>query len=80
MVCSFCPRKYDYHPLSVPAPYNHSNIDSDEILYYVAGDFMSRNDTKEGNITVRTTVEAPKEFPVSSGVVEMSGNRAVVLL
>jgi homogentisate 1,2-dioxygenase len=58
VVCSFCPRKYDYHPLSVPAPYNHSNIDSDEVLYYVAGDFMSRNDTKEGNITLH-----PKGIP-----------------
>ncbi|HJW30221.1 MAG TPA: homogentisate 1,2-dioxygenase, partial [Saprospiraceae bacterium] len=40
VVCSFCPRLYDYHPKSIPAPYNHSNIDSDEVLYYVDGDFM----------------------------------------
>ena len=43
VICSFVPRIYDYHPLSIPAPYNHSNIDSDEVLYYVDGDFMSRN-------------------------------------
>jgi len=52
VVCSFCPRLYDYHPLSIPAPYNHSNIDSDEVLYYVDGDFMSRNDIGQGYITL----------------------------
>ncbi len=52
VVCSFCPRLYDYHPLSVPAPYNHSNIDSDEVLYYVDGDFMSRNEVEKGMITL----------------------------
>ncbi|WP_235296096.1 homogentisate 1,2-dioxygenase [Portibacter marinus] len=52
VVCSFCPRLYDYHPLAVPAPYNHSNIDSDEVLYYVDGDFMSRNDIDQGYITL----------------------------
>ncbi|PCJ89896.1 MAG: homogentisate 1,2-dioxygenase [Flavobacteriales bacterium] len=52
VVCSFCPRKYDYHPESIPAPYNHSNIDSDEVLYYVDGDFMSRNDCGPGHISL----------------------------
>ncbi|MFC7356317.1 homogentisate 1,2-dioxygenase [Jejudonia soesokkakensis] len=52
VVCSFVPRKYDYHPLSIPAPYNHSNIDSDEVLYYVDGDFMSRNDIDAGHISL----------------------------
>ena len=52
VVCSFCPRMYDYHPKSIPAPYNHSNIDSDEVLYYVDGDFMSRNNIKKGHITL----------------------------
>ena len=52
VVCSFCPRLYDYHPQAVPAPYNHSNIDSDEVLYYVDGDFMSRNDIAQGHITL----------------------------
>src|SRR5690606_11143699 len=42
VVCSFVARTYDYHPLAVPAPYNHSNIDSDEVLFYTEGDFMSR--------------------------------------
>lgn len=52
VVCSFCPRLYDYHPEAIPAPYNHSNIDSDEMLYYVDGDFMSRNHIEQGHITL----------------------------
>lgn len=52
VVCSFVPRLYDYHPLAIPAPYNHSNIDSDEVLYYVDGDFMSRNDIDAGHISL----------------------------
>ncbi|KAA1243659.1 homogentisate 1,2-dioxygenase [Aquimarina sp. RZ0] len=52
VICSFVPRLYDYHPDSIPAPYNHSNIDSDEVLYYVDGDFMSRNDIEAGHISL----------------------------
>ena len=52
VICSFVPRLYDYHPNSIPAPYNHSNIDSDEVLYYVDGDFMSRNDIDQGHISL----------------------------
>ena len=52
VICSFVPRKYDYHPESIPAPYNHSNVDSDEVLYYVDGDFMSRNSVVQGQITL----------------------------
>ena len=52
VVCSFVPRLYDYHPKAIPAPYHHSNIDSEEILYYVDGDFMSRNNIEKGQITL----------------------------
>lgn len=52
VICSFVPRLYDYHPDAIPAPYHHSNVDSDEILYYVEGDFMSRNDIKPGQFTL----------------------------
>ena len=52
VVCSFVPRLYDYHPAAIPAPYNHSNIDSDEVLYYVDGDFMSRKLVTRGMITL----------------------------
>lgn len=52
VICSFVPRLYDYHPKAIPAPYNHSNIDSDEMLYYVDGDFMSRNHVEKGYISL----------------------------
>jgi homogentisate 1,2-dioxygenase len=55
VICSFVPRKYDYHPQSIPAPYNHSNVDSDEVLYYVDGDFMSRKHVERGMITLHPT-------------------------
>ncbi len=52
VVCSFVPRLFDYHPLAIPVPYNHSNIDSDELLYYVDGDFMSRKQVSRGMLTL----------------------------
>lgn len=52
VICSFVPRLYDYHPDAIPAPYHHSNIDADELLYYVDGDFMSRNNIEKGQITL----------------------------
>ncbi len=52
VICSFVPRLFDYHPQAIPAPYNHSNIDSDEVLYYVDGDFMSRRNVERGQITL----------------------------
>lgn len=52
VICSFCPRLFDYHPQAIPAPYHHSNVDSDEVLYYVDGDFMSRKHVEKGMITL----------------------------
>ena len=52
VVCSFVPRLFDYHPLAIPAPYNHSNVDSDEVIYYVDGDFMSRRGIESASFTV----------------------------
>jgi homogentisate 1,2-dioxygenase len=52
VVCSFVPRKLDYHPLSIPVPYNHSNIDSDEMLYYVNGNFGSRRGIERCSISL----------------------------
>ena len=52
VLCSFVPRLFDYHPLSIPAPYNHSNVDSDEVIYYVEGDFMSRRGVGPASLTV----------------------------
>ena len=55
VTCAFVPRLYDYHPEAIPAPYHHSNVDSDEVLYYVDGDFMSRNNIEKGQITLHPT-------------------------
>jgi homogentisate 1,2-dioxygenase len=52
VVCSFCPRKLDYHPQAIPVPYNHSNIDSDEMIYYVSGNFGSRKGIEVSSITL----------------------------
>lgn len=52
VICSFVPRLFDYHPNAIPAPYNHSNIDSDEVLYYVEGNFMSRKGIDRGSFTL----------------------------
>ncbi len=58
VICSFVPRLYDYHPQAIPAPYHHSNVDSDEVLYYVDGDFMSRKHVERGMISLH-----PKGIP-----------------
>ena len=55
VVCSFVPRLFDYHPLAIPAPYNHANVDSDELLFYVDGDFMSRKGSGVGAARSRST-------------------------
>jgi homogentisate 1,2-dioxygenase len=52
VVCSFVPRLFDYHPQAIPAPYNHSNVNSDEVIYYCAGDFMSRRGIAKYDITL----------------------------
>ncbi len=52
VVCNFTPRLFDFHPEAIPAPYFHANVDSDEILYYVKGDFMSRKGVSDGSITL----------------------------
>ncbi len=52
VICSFVPRLFDYHPLAIPAPYNHSNVDSDEVLYYVEGNFMSRRGIEEASVSL----------------------------
>ena len=52
VVCSFVPRLFDFHPDSIPAPYPHSNVDSDELIFYSKGDFMSRKGISEESITL----------------------------
>jgi homogentisate 1,2-dioxygenase len=69
VVCSFVPRKLDYHPLSIPVPYNHSNIDSDEMLYYVNGNFGSRRGIERSSISLHPRGIAHGPHP---GAVEKS--------
>ena len=52
VVCSFCPRPYDFDPRAVPVPYNHSNVMSDEVLYYASSEFMSRKGIEYGSVTL----------------------------
>jgi homogentisate 1,2-dioxygenase len=52
VVCSFVPRLFDYHPQAIPAPYNHSNVNSDEVIYYAEGDFMSRRGIDQYDISM----------------------------
>ena len=73
VICSFVPRMYDYHPDSIPAPYNHSNIDSDEVLYYAEGDFMSRRGIDRGSFTLHPGGIAHGPHP---GTVEASIGKA----
>lgn len=82
VVCSFCPRLYDYHPQAIPAPYNHSNIDSDEMLYYVAGDFMSRNNIGEGNITLHPAglVHGPQPGAMERSIGKKETNELAVMI
>lgn len=73
VICSFVPRLFDYHPESIPAPYNHSNIDSDEVLYYAEGDFMSRRGIDRGSFTLHPGGIAHGPHP---GTVEASIGKA----
>ena len=82
VVCSFVPRKYDYHPLSIPAPYNHSNVDSDEVLYYVDGDFMSRKSVERGQITLHPggIPHGPHPGPVEKSIGKESTAELAVMI
>jgi homogentisate 1,2-dioxygenase len=82
VVCSFCPRLYDYHPQAIPAPYSHSNIDSDEVLYYVDGDFMSRNDVEQGMITLHPAgiVHGPQPGATERSIGKKETNELAVMI
>lgn len=82
VVCSFVPRLYDYHPQAVPAPYHHSNIDSDEMLYYVDGDFMSRNNIQKGQITLHPAglVHGPHPGAIERSIGKKETNELAVMI
>ena len=76
VVCSFVPRKFDYHPLAIPAPYNHSNINSDEVIYYVAGNFMSRRGVGISSFTLHPAGHPARPAPGHGrGVHRQGGDR-----
>lgn len=82
VVCSFVPRLFDYHPDAIPAPYNHSNIDSDEVLYYVDGDFMSRKHVTRGMINLHPAgiPHGPHPGAVQKSIGAKSTNELAVMI
>ncbi|MBK9272674.1 MAG: homogentisate 1,2-dioxygenase [Saprospiraceae bacterium] len=82
VVCSFVPRLYDYHPDAIPAPYHHSNIDSDELIYYVDGDFMSRNNIQKGQITLHPggIPHGPHPGAIERSIGKKSTNELAVMI
>ena len=81
-VLSFVPRKLDYHPLAIPVPYNHSNIDSDEILYYVSGDFGSRRGVEIGSYTLhrRGVHHGPQPGAIEASLGKDSTNEMAIMV
>ncbi|MFN2528824.1 MAG: homogentisate 1,2-dioxygenase [Candidatus Baltobacteraceae bacterium] len=80
--CAFVPRMFDYHPLAVPVPYNHSSVDCDEILYYVSGNFMSRRGVSEGSITLHAAgaPHGPQPGAVESSLGKTSTDEIAVMV
>lgn len=82
VMCAFVPRLYDYHPEAIPAPYNHSNVDSDEVLYYVDGEFMSRKHVEKGMITLHPTgiVHGPHPGTVAKSIGQKETRELAVMV
>jgi homogentisate 1,2-dioxygenase len=82
VICAFVPRLYDYHPDAIPVPYNHSNVDSDEVIYYVDGEFMSRKNIGIGQITLhpKGIVHGPHPGAVEKGIGAKSTNELAVMV
>jgi len=80
--CAFVPRLFDYHPLAIPVPYNHSSVDCDEILYYVSGNFMSRRGVSEGSITLHAAgaPHGPQPGAVESSLGKTSTDEVAVMM
>jgi len=82
IICDFVPRLFDYHPEAIPVPYNHSNVDSDEVIYYVDGEFMSRRNIGIGQITLhpKGIVHGPHPGAVEKGIGAKSTNELAVMV
>ncbi|MGB8967125.1 MAG: homogentisate 1,2-dioxygenase [Candidatus Cybelea sp.] len=80
--CAFVPRLFDYHPLAIPVPYNHSSVDCDEVLYYVSGNFMSRRGVEEGSITLHAAgaPHGPQPGAVESSLGKKSTDEIAVMV
>jgi homogentisate 1,2-dioxygenase len=80
--CAFVPRLFDYHPLAVPVPYNHSSVDCDEVLYYVSGNFMSRRGIAEGSITLHAAgaPHGPQPGAVEASLGKASTDELAIML
>lgn len=82
VTCAFVPRLYDYHPEAIPAPYHHSNVDSDEVLYYVDGEFMSRKHVERGQLTLHPTglPHGPHPGAVEKSIGKKETNELAVMI
>jgi homogentisate 1,2-dioxygenase len=82
VICDFVPRMFDYHPQAIPVPYNHSNVDSDEVIYYVEGEFMSRKNIGIGQITLHSKgiVHGPHPGAVEKGIGMKSTSELAVMV
>ncbi len=84
VVCSFCPRPFDFDPAAVPVPYNHANVDSDEVLFYVGGDFMSRRGAgiQVGSVTLHPAgfVHGPQPGSVEASLGEAGTEEWAVMV
>jgi homogentisate 1,2-dioxygenase len=84
VVCSFVPRLYDYHPEAIPVPYNHANVDSDEVLFYADGDFMSRagSGIGEGSISLHPSgfTHGPQPGSVEKAIGKAGTEELAVML
>ena len=82
VTCAFVPRLYDYHPEAIPTPYNHSNVDSDEVLYYVDGEFMSRKHVERGQFTLHPIgiPHGPHPGAVEKSIGEKQTNELAVMV
>ena len=80
--CAFVPRLFDYHPLAIPVPYNHSSVDCDEVLYYVSGNFMSRRGVDEGSITLHAAgaPHGPQPGAVEASLGKTSTDEVAVMV
>jgi homogentisate 1,2-dioxygenase len=80
--CASVPRLFDYHPLAIPVPYNHSSVDCDEVLYYVSGNFMSRRGIEEGSITLHAAgaPHGPQPGAVEASLGKTSTDEVAVMV